>query len=94
MMLLIAFAVMVAATIAVHMGLPQSVCGLISKVCRCNKCLSFWATFAVLLLAGCNIAIAAMLSLLMGYTSNWLGLLLVWLNDKYQWLWERVNRNK
>jgi hypothetical protein len=94
MILLIAIAVMMAATIAVHLGLPQTISNVVSRVCKCHKCLSFWVTLAVLLLIGCNIIIAAMLSLVMAYMSNWFGMLLIWLNDKYGELWQRLNQKK
>lgn len=94
MILLIAIAVMMTATIAVHIGLPQTISNVVSRVCKCHKCLSFWVTLAVLLLIGCNIIIAAMLSLAMAYMSNWFGMILVWLNDKYNELWQRLNKQK
>lgn len=94
MILLIAIAVMMAATIAVHLGLAQAICNVLCKVCKCHKCMSFWITLAVLLLIGCNIIVAAMLSLIMSYMSNWFGLLLMWLNDKYGELWLKLNRKR
>ena len=94
MILLIAIAVMMAATIAVHLGLAQAVCNVLCKVGKCHKCMAFWVTLAVLLLIGCNIIIAAMLSLLMSYVSNWFAMLLVWLNYKYEELWQRLNQKK
>lgn len=94
MILLIAIAVMMAATIAVHLGLSQAICNVLCKVCKCHKCMSFWITLAVLLLIGCNVIVAAMLSLLMSYMSNWFGLLLIWLNDKYGELWLKLNQKK
>lgn len=56
--------------------------------------MSFWTTLLVLLLIGCNVVVAAMLSLLMSYVSNWFGLFLIWLNDKYGKLWLRLNQKK
>lgn len=94
MILLIAIAVMMAATVATHLGLSQAISQVISKVCKCHKCLSFWTTLLVLLLIGCNVVVAAMLSLLMSYVSNWFGLFLIWLNDKYGKLWLRLNQKK
>jgi hypothetical protein len=94
MILLIAIAVMMTATIAVHLGLPQTISNVVIRIGRCHKCLSFWVTLAVLLLIGCNIIIAAMLSLVMAYMSNWFCLLLIWLNDKYDELWQRLNQKK
>lgn len=93
-MFLIALAVMMTATIAVHLGLPQTISNVVSRVCKCHKCLSFWVTLVILLLIGCNIIVSAMLSLAMAYMSNWFGLLLIWLNDKYNELWQRLNQKK
>ena len=45
---LIAIAVMMSATIGVHLGLPQAIASAVGKVCKCPKCLSFWATLAAL----------------------------------------------
>lgn len=94
MVLLIAIAVMIAATVVTHLGLSQAISQVINKVCKCHKCLSFWATLLVLVLIGCNVVIAAMLSLLMSYVSNWFGLLLIWLNDKYGELWLKLNQKR
>ena len=94
MVLLIAIAVMMTATIAVHLGLPQTISNVVSRVCKCHKCLSFWVTLVVLLLIGCNVIVSAMLSLAMAYISNWFGMILVWLNNKYNELWQRLNKQK
>lgn len=92
--LLIAIAVMVVATTAVHLSLPQAISKVVDKVSKCHKCMTFWTTLIVLLLIGCNIFITAGLSLVMAYVSNWFGLLLIWLNDKYNELWQRLSKEK
>ncbi len=95
---LIAIAVMMSATIGVHLGLPQAIAPAVGKVCKCPKCLSFWLTLAALWWADragwaeCNIVAAILLSLAMAYLSNWFGILLVWLNHKYTDLWQKTNR--
>ena len=94
MEIVIAIAVMMSATIAVHLALPQAVWSVAGKVCKCHKCLSFWATLVVLLFAKCNIIAAILLSMLMSYMSNWFGLLLLWLNHKYDDLWQRLNNQR
>lgn len=91
---LIAIAVMMTATIAVHMALPQAVLAVAGKIGKCHKCFTFWSVLAVLLIVGCDVIIAALLSLGASYVSNWFGLLLIWLNCKYNELWQRVNRPK
>lgn len=92
--LLIAIAVMVAATIAVHLALPQAISNVVGKVSKCHKCMTFWSTLIVLAWLGCNVFIAAGLSLCMSYLSNWFGLLLIWLNEKYTELWRRLNKQE
>ncbi len=89
---LTAIAVMVVATIVVHLSLSQAVMAVVAKVCKCHKCLSFWATLVVLLWSRCNPIAALLLSLSVSYLSNWFGLLLVWLNRKFNQLWEKVGK--
>lgn len=91
---MIAIAVMMVATTAVHLALPQAISKVVSKVAKCHKCMTFWTTLVVLLLIGCNIFLTAGLSLVMAYVSNWFGLLLLWLNDKYNELWQKLSENK
>ena len=94
MMIKIAIAVMIGCTLAVHLNLPQAISGVVSKICRCHKCLTFWATMILLILAGCNIIIAAMLSIAAAYLSNWFAMLLVWLNKMYDRVWQRLNQKR
>ncbi len=89
---LIAIAVMMSATIGVHLGLPQAIVSVAGRVCKCPKCLSFWATLIALYWAEYDIVAAILLSFAMAYLSNWFGILLVWLNHKYTDLWQRLNR--
>lgn len=88
----IAMLLMVVATISVHLGLPQAIASVVSKVCKCHKCLTFWLTLFGLLVIGCPPHYAALLSLLSAYSSYWFSLLLVLLNKIYEKLWERLNR--
>lgn len=94
MMIVIAIAVMIGCTIAVHLGLPQAVCRVVGKVCQCHRCLSFWAVLIVLAIAGTNIIIAAVLSIALSYLSNWFAMLLAWLNEMYDRVWQKVNQKK
>lgn len=94
MMIVVAIAVMVGCTIAVHLGLTQAVCRVVGKVCQCHRCLSFWAVLIVLAIAGTNIIIAAVLSIVLSYLSNWFAMLLVWLNEMYDRVWQKLNQKK
>ncbi len=86
----IAVLVMVAATTGVHLGLPQAIAGVVVKVCRCHKCLTFWLTLGVLIAVDCPLLHAALLSLLMAYASHWFSIALIWMNKMYEKLWEKV----
>lgn len=94
MMIVFAIAVMIGCTLAVHLNLPQAISMVVSKVCKCHKCLTFWGTMIILAIVGYNVIISAMLAILMAYLSNWFAILLVWLNKKYDGLWQRLNQRK
>ena len=87
----IAIVLMVVATTAVHMGLPQEIAKVIAKICGCHKCLSFWLTLAVTATL-CPLWLALLLSLLAAYISGWFAVLLVVLNKIYEDLWQRLNK--
>lgn len=89
-MMLIALIVMVLATLAHHLGLPEAIARIGLKIAKCPKCLSFWIALLVLVLVRCNVLIAIGLSLIVAYLSFWFGLLLGWLNRKYDKLWQRL----
>jgi O-antigen/teichoic acid export membrane protein len=93
-MVWIALTVMIVAGLAHHLGLPQAIASVVAKVARCPKCLTFWATFIVLLIVGSGLLFAVMLSVLTAYLSHYWGLVMMLLNDLYNKLWERVNRNE
>ena len=90
----IAIVLMMVATTAVHLGLPQAISRVLVKVFGCHKCLSFWTTLVVLQLAGVSLDIALPLSFVSAYLSNWFAVLLVMLNKIYEKLWQRVNKSK
>ena len=94
MSVVIAILLMLAATTAVHMGLPQAIALILSKVLTCHKCLSFWFVLAGLLYAGCQPKYAVLLSILMAYLSNWFAIVLILLNRLYTRLWEKVNKKE
>lgn len=91
-MMLIALIVMVLATLAHHLGLPEEIARIGLKIAKCPKCLSFWIALLVLVLVRCNVLIAIGLSLIVAYLSFWFGLILGWLNRKYDKLWQRLQR--
>lgn len=91
-MMLIALIVMMLATLAHHLGLPEAIARIGLKIAKCPKCLSFWIALLVLVLVRCNVLIAIGLSLIVAYLSFWFGLILGWLNRKYDKLWQRLQR--
>lgn len=80
------------ATLAHHLGLPEAIARIGQKVAKCPKCLSFWIVLFVLVRAGCDVVVAIGLSLIVAYLSYWFGLLLLWLNRKYDDLWQRLQK--
>ena len=88
----IAIVLMMVATTAVHLGLPQAIAKVMVKVFGCHKCLSFWTTLVVLQLAGVPLFTALPLSFVSAYLSNWFAMVLIWLNKIYEKLWRRVNK--
>ena len=91
MMVWIAIGLMLAATLAVHLGLPQEVAKVITKICGCHKCMSFWLVLVVTVTL-CPLWLALLLSLLAAYASNWFAMLLVWFNNLSDRLWQRLRK--
>ena len=92
MVVWIAMLVMAVATLAVHLGLPEAISVVVSKVSQCHKCMSFWSTFIVLSCLGADIVTAALLSVIAAYLSTWAAVLLIVINHLYERLWQRVNQ--
>jgi hypothetical protein len=90
--MLVALIAMVVAVFAHHLGLSEAIAKVVSKVARCPKCLTFWLVLLVLMITCENTIVAISLSLLCAYLSNWVGLLLMWLNKVYNKVWERLNK--
>lgn len=88
----IAILYMIVATVSVHLGLPQAIAGVVMKICKCHKCLSFWLTLFGLLLMAYPFLCAVLLSLFAAYMSYWFYLLLIKLNKLYDKLWQRLNK--
>ena len=89
--ILTALVAMVVASTAQHLGLTEAIAGVIQKIASCSMCCTFWCCLAVLVFEGCDILAASALSLSVAYLSHWFGLLLGWLNNQYETLWQRIN---
>lgn len=81
-----------AATLAVHLGLPEAIAEVVSKVAKCEKCTSFWATAAVLWHGGADLIAIVALSIFAAYLSHWIGLLLIVMQKIFTRSWQRVNK--
>ena len=75
-----------------HMGLGEAIARVIAKIAKCHKCVVFWGVLGTMLLIGANPLVAVMLSVFSAYLSNWLGLLLMWLNKMYNNIWQKLNK--
>lgn len=89
----IALVTMVVALLVQHLGLSEAMASVVVKVAKCHQCLTFWSTLFVLTILGCHLMLSIALSILMSYLSNFLALLLMWMQGLYTRLWEKV-RNK
>lgn len=87
-MLIMAFA----ATLAVHLGLPEAIAEVVNKVAKCEKCCTFWTTAAVLLYSGADLIAIVALSIFAAYLSHWIGLFLMVMQNIFTRLWQKVNK--
>lgn len=85
---------MMMAYLAQYLGLPQALAAVIAKVAKCPKCFTFWITLIVLLIVGGNVLIAIMLAVLMAYASYYWSLVIMWMQKKYDKLWQSISRKK
>lgn len=81
-----------AATLAVHLGLPEAIAEVVSKIAKCEKCCSFWLTVAALWFNGADMITIVTLSISAAYLSHWIGLLLIVMQKIFMKLWQRVNK--
>lgn len=89
-----AVAMMAGAALACHMGLTEAVARILLKVAKCPKCCSFWTVLTALVLMGCDLTAAAVLSVIMAYSSHWFGILLHLMNELYDDVWVRLQRRR
>lgn len=82
------------ATISVHLGLTEAIADVIKKIASCPQCASFWMCVLASWHCDCDIIEIVVFSAIGAYLSNWFGLLLSLLINKYEELWQKVNRKK
>nr|DAH42795.1 MAG TPA: RecR protein [Caudoviricetes sp.] len=89
MIVLIAIATMIAATLAQHLGLAEAIARIVDKVASCPQCFTFWATMSALLYLGHDVYASALSAIVVAYLSNWFVLLLLILQRKFTKLYEK-----
>lgn len=92
MMVWIMLTMALAATLAVHLGLPEAIAEVVSKIAKCEKCCTFWCTATMLLYRGADLITIVALSIFAAYLSHWIGLLLIILQKIFTRLWQKVNK--
>lgn len=79
--------------LASHLGLFGAMGRILARVFGCTKCATFWVS-VVYCLYFCEygFARAFCISIVASYLSVWVEMLYVWLNGKYNELWERITK--
>lgn len=90
----IALAVMIAASLIVHLGLGEAIAEVMDRVLKCPICLTFWGTSSALYCCQVNIVTILLLSIFTAYLSNYFGLVISMLNILYDKLWALINKKK
>ena len=74
-----------------HLGLLRAVGRVMAKVLSCTKCATFWFCVVYCLYErGYGFAKTFCISAVASYLSVWIEMFFVWLNIKYNELWEQV----
>lgn len=89
MIVLIAIATMIAATLAQHLGLAEAIAHVVDKVASCPQCFTFWVTMSALLYLGHDVYASMLAAIVVAYLSNWFVLLLLILQRKFTKLYEK-----
>lgn len=86
-----ALIVMVVATVSHHLGLTEEIGRIFSKITKCSMCCSFWLTmFFMFIVCDKSLCQSILLSLLSSYASHWFCLLLIWLQNLYNFVWRKI----
>lgn len=91
-MIVVTLLVMIGATLIVHTGLSGAIAKVCNKIASCHQCSTFWACLVTLIVKGGDPVIAIMLSVAAAYLSNYFALLLMWAQDLYNKLWDRISK--
>jgi hypothetical protein len=80
--------------LATHLGLTSAVGKAASKVFGCTKCFTFWVSAVYLCATNHSVPVSLACAIVASYLSVWVEIGFVFLNGKYNELWERVMRKK
>lgn len=93
-MVIVAIVSMAVILVAHHLGFVEKAYSICGDIAKCPMCSTMWGTLFVLLVSGCGIFEAIALSFLAAYLSNWAGIPLSWLAEKYDEIWQRKSQRK
>lgn len=94
-MVALAIVSMLVIVVAHHLGFVDKAYQICGQIAQCPMCCSMWGTLFVLLVSGCGIFEAIALAFGVAYLSNWVGIPLYWLSNKYDELWQKQkNRSR
>lgn len=79
------------ATLAVHLGLPEAIAEVATKISKCERCCTFWCTAAALWYDGADLIAIVALSIFASYLSHWIGLSLIVMQKIFTRLWQSLN---
>lgn len=91
-MVIVAIVSMVVILVAHHLGFIEKAYAVCGEIAKCPMCSIMWGTLCVLLASGCGIFEAIALSFFVAYISNWAAIPITWLSNKYEQLWQRLNK--
>ena len=87
--LLTSLIVMVSVCLIHHLGLAHAISEVVDKVLSCSQCLTFWSVLAALVYLSTDMITAVFFAITMAYLSNWFGLLLLYLQRKFNTFYGR-----
>lgn len=77
--------------LASHLGLMKAVGKVCARVLSCTKCATFWMSVVYCMyVCGFGFAETFCTSVVASYLSVWVEMFYVWLNRKYNELWEQI----
>lgn len=92
MMWIVAIVSMCVVLLAHHLGFIDKAYNVVGEVAKCSMCSVFWVTLLVLLYYKTYILEAIALSFLMAYLSNWIAIMLDYISEIYEIIWQKSRR--